>query len=75
MLDGIAEAINHAGLKVEQIASIQAGMAGLDSDEETIWAEKFLARSGITGRISAVNDSLIAHTAAYEGEPGIVEVP
>ncbi|WP_440118762.1 BadF/BadG/BcrA/BcrD ATPase family protein [Paenibacillus sp. QZ-Y1] len=74
VLDGIAEAINHAGLKVEQIASIQAGMAGLDSDEETIWAEELLARSGITGRISAVNDSLIAHTAAFEGEPGIVAI-
>ncbi|WP_145146893.1 N-acetylglucosamine kinase [Paenibacillus xylanexedens] len=74
VLEGIAEAITKAGLKPDQIASIQAGMAGLDRSEDTVWAETLLARTGITGRISAVNDTHIAHTAAFDGEPGIVAI-
>ncbi|OMF17166.1 hypothetical protein BK131_04145 [Paenibacillus amylolyticus] len=74
VLEGIAEAITKAGLKPDQIVSIQAGMAGLDRPEDTVWAEALLARTGITGRISAVNDTHIAHTAAFDGEPGIVAI-
>lgn len=74
VLEGIAEAIRIAGLEVEQIASIQAGMAGLDQPEDTVWAEALLAQTGILGRISAVNDTHIAHTAAFGGEPGIVAI-
>lgn len=74
VLDGIAEAIAGAGLKAGQIASIQAGMAGLDRPEDTIWAEALLAQTGILGIISAVNDTHIAHTAAFGGEPGIVAI-
>ncbi|MFC9707898.1 N-acetylglucosamine kinase [Paenibacillus sp. NPDC056933] len=74
VLDGITEAIRGAGLEVEQIASIQAGMAGLDRPEDTLWAEALLAQTGISGRISAVNDTHIAHTAAFGGEPGIVAI-
>lgn len=74
VLEGIIEAIAQAGLRPDQIASIQAGMAGLDRAEDTVWAEALLARTGITGRISAVNDTHIAHTAAFKGEPGIVAI-
>ncbi|WP_458126321.1 N-acetylglucosamine kinase [Paenibacillus sp. Z3-2] len=74
VLEAIAEAITQAGLKPSQIASIQAGMAGLNQPEDTVWAEALLARTGITGRISAVNDTHIAHTAAFDGEPGIVAI-
>ncbi|WP_339784640.1 BadF/BadG/BcrA/BcrD ATPase family protein [Paenibacillus sp. FSL R7-0313] len=74
VLEAIAEAITQAGLQSDQIASIQAGMAGLNQPEDTIWAEALLARTGITGRISAVNDTHIAHTAAFDGEPGIVAI-
>ncbi|UPK46149.1 BadF/BadG/BcrA/BcrD ATPase family protein [Paenibacillus pabuli] len=74
VLEGIAEAIHGAGLEVKQVASIQAGMAGLDQPEDTVWAEALLARTGISGRISAVNDTHIAHTAAFGGEPGIVAI-
>jgi glucosamine kinase len=74
VLEGIAEAIRGAGLEVDQIASIQAGMAGLDRSEDTVWAEELLAQTGILGRISAVNDTHIAHTAAFGGEPGIVAI-
>lgn len=74
VLEGIAEAITQAGLQSDQIASIQAGMAGLNRPEDTLWAETLIARTGITGRISAVNDTLIAHTAAFDGEPGIVAI-
>ncbi|WP_338593756.1 BadF/BadG/BcrA/BcrD ATPase family protein [Paenibacillus sp. Y5S-9] len=74
VLEAIAEAITQAGLQSDQIASIQAGMAGLNQPEDTIWAEALLARTRITGRISAVNDTHIAHTAAFDGEPGIVAI-
>ncbi|WP_458461125.1 BadF/BadG/BcrA/BcrD ATPase family protein [Paenibacillus sp.] len=74
VLEGIREAITQAGLKSDQIASIQAGMAGLDRPEDTLWAEALIARTGISGRISAVNDTHIAHTAAFDGEPGIVAI-
>lgn len=74
VLEGIAEAITQAGVQSDQIAAIQAGMAGLNRSEDTVWAEALLARTGITGRISAVNDTLIAHTAAFNGEPGIVAI-
>ncbi|WP_339303037.1 BadF/BadG/BcrA/BcrD ATPase family protein [Paenibacillus sp. FSL R5-0519] len=74
VLEGIAEAITQAGLKPDQIGSIQAGMAGLNKPEDTLWAEALIARTGITGRISAVNDTHIAHTAAFNGEPGIVAI-
>ncbi|WP_433752680.1 BadF/BadG/BcrA/BcrD ATPase family protein [Paenibacillus amylolyticus] len=74
VLEGIDEAITQAGLKPDQIGSIQAGMAGLNKPEDTLWAEALIARTGITGRISAVNDTHIAHTAAFDGEPGIVAI-
>ncbi|MFS0869797.1 BadF/BadG/BcrA/BcrD ATPase family protein [Paenibacillus xylanilyticus] len=74
VLGGIAEALEQAGIRPEQVAAIQAGMAGLDRDEEFAWAEGVLAKTGITGRRSAVNDTLIAHTAAFNGEPGIVAI-
>ncbi|PQP80105.1 ATPase [Paenibacillus sp. PCH8] len=74
VLEGIREAITQAGLKPDHIASIQAGMAGLDRPEDTVWAEALLARTGITGKISAVNDTHIAHTAAFHGEPGVVAI-
>ncbi|MGO4729960.1 BadF/BadG/BcrA/BcrD ATPase family protein [Paenibacillus sp. 2KB_22] len=74
VLEGIAEAITQAGLKSDQIAAIQAGMAGLNRPEDTLWAEALIARTGIIGKISAVNDTHIAHTAAFDGEPGIVAI-
>ncbi|MCP1183490.1 BadF/BadG/BcrA/BcrD ATPase family protein [Paenibacillus sp. 1781tsa1] len=74
VLEGIAEAITQAGLKSDQIAAIQAGMAGLNRPEDTRWAEALIARTGIIGKISAVNDTHIAHTAAFDGEPGIVAI-
>ncbi|MEO2204146.1 BadF/BadG/BcrA/BcrD ATPase family protein [Paenibacillus pabuli] len=74
VLGGIAEALEQAGIKVEQVAAIQAGMAGLDRDEEFAWADGVLAQTGISGRRSAVNDTHIAHTAAFNGRPGIVAI-
>ncbi|MEC0127936.1 N-acetylglucosamine kinase [Paenibacillus pabuli] len=74
VLEGIAEVIQGARLEVQEIASIQAGMAGLNQPEDTLWAEALLAQTGISGEISAVNDSHIAHTAAFGGEPGIVAI-
>lgn len=74
VLGGIAEALEQAGIKGEQVAAIQAGMAGLDREEEFAWAEGVLAKTGILGRKSAVNDTHIAHTAAFNGRPGIVAI-
>ncbi|MCG7382640.1 hypothetical protein [Paenibacillus sp. ACRRY] len=66
--------MEQAGINVEQVAAIQAGMAGLDRDEEFAWADGVLAKTGILGRRSAVNDTHIAHTAAFNGRPGIVAI-
>lgn len=74
VLEGIAEAIQKAGLQVQQMSSLTAGMAGLDQDEHYAWAEQLLRRTGIQGSIHAVNDTRIAHTAAFHGDPGIVAI-
>lgn len=59
------------------IAALCAGLAGLESEQDMVWAEEFTDAFGAaTASIVRrhVNDGMVAHAGAFLGEPGIMAV-
>ncbi|MGF7045542.1 glucosamine kinase [Paenibacillus sp. DS2015] len=74
LTEGISEALLVAGRRVEDVAAMTAGLAGLDEDKDYQWAQEQLSITGISGVISIESDALTAQVGAFRGEPGIVAI-
>lgn len=70
----IENVLEQAGRRPSDVASLVAGLSGLDRAEDRIWAEEFVAVEGIDAPRIVLNDAQVAHAGALRGEPGIVAV-
>jgi glucosamine kinase len=63
-----------SGCQPAQIAGLVAGLAGLDEPADMEWANRFLAIPELHCPRTAINDTSIAHTAAFGGAPGVIAI-
>ncbi|MFL1671914.1 BadF/BadG/BcrA/BcrD ATPase family protein [Paenibacillus dendritiformis] len=73
--DALQEAAARSGRA--PIAALCAGLAGLESEQDMVWAEEFTDAFGAaTASIVRrhVNDGMVAHAGAFLGKPGIMAV-
>lgn len=70
----IAATIAEAGAKVEDVAYVVSGFAGLDSGEDEAWADDFTALPGLACTRLQVNDAVIAHAGALQSRPGLIVI-
>jgi glucosamine kinase len=57
-----------------QIDGLVAGLAGLDEPADMEWANRFLAIPELHCPRTALNDTSIAHSAAFGGAPGVIAI-
>lgn len=74
MQQALEEALGQANLKPAGVNMLVAGIAGLDRDSDYEWVQPLTALSGLTCPRKHVNDAVVAHYAAFLGEPGIVSI-
>lgn len=69
-------ALSEAGCKGEHVVSIVAGLSGINEADDYEWANRFVSIEGMApdAKRMAVNDSVIAQTGAFHGEPGIIAI-
>jgi glucosamine kinase len=70
----IAEALRNAGTKPEDVTACVAGLAGLDHDDDQVWASDVTALPGLSCSRIHLNDAEVAHAGALLGRPGIVVI-
>jgi N-acetylglucosamine kinase-like BadF-type ATPase len=69
----IQTACEQAGVRPTQIARTCIGLAGSSIPEVADWAYSVLKQL-VSGEVSVVNDTLIAHRAAFNGAPGVMVI-
>ena len=62
-----------AGVRPADIARTCIGLAGSSIPEVSDWAYRVL-RQLVSGEVAVVNDTLIAHRAAFNGGPGVLVI-
>lgn len=72
--NAIREAVSRAGCKLEEVAGLVAGIAGLDSPNDQQWAETFTDLPGMGCPRLHVNDAVVAHAGALRSQPGIIAI-
>ncbi|MBO9607243.1 MAG: ATPase [Paenibacillaceae bacterium] len=70
----IEAALREAERSEADVAAIVAGVAGLDRDEDRLWADALIDLPGMRGEKLAVNDARIAQAGALRGQPGIIAI-
>ena len=70
----IREVMAKAGRPLADVAALVAGLAGLDSPEDEVWAEKFTRLPELICPRLHVNDAVVAHAGALEFRPGIIAI-
>jgi glucosamine kinase len=70
----IHEVVHASGARLDQVAAVVAGIAGLDSPEDLDWAERFVALPGLPVKPQCVNDAVVAWAGALALQPGIVAI-
>lgn len=63
-----------AGRRIGEVTCTVAGIAGINRPDDLPRARYVTARAGLTGDCLCVNDSVVAHAAAFLGEPGVVAI-
>lgn len=66
----LVQAKRHPG----DVRALVAGLAGMDTPADLIWAEQFTALTGLTCPRSHVNDAVVAHAGALASQPGIIAI-
>ncbi len=72
--NAIHEAVSRAGCRLEEVAGLVAGIAGLDSPNDQQWAEAFTDLPGLACPRQHVNDAVVAHAGALRSQPGIIAI-
>lgn len=70
----IRMALTMAGVGLDQVKGLYAGISGYESDQDMEWVTRLTAIEGLDCSKWYVNDSVIAHAGAFMGNPGIVVV-
>lgn len=70
----ILEVTAKSGRTLADVAALVAGLAGLDTPKDEIWAEEFTRLSELTCPRLHVNDAVVAHAGALESRPGIIAI-
>ncbi|GGG17029.1 BadF/BadG/BcrA/BcrD ATPase family protein [Paenibacillus abyssi] len=70
----ILESLSAAGVELNQVCGIAAGVAGYDSEADLEWVESLTAIEGLTCPKWHFNDAVAAHYGALITKPGIVAV-
>ena len=70
----IAEALRDAGSSVEAVHYTVGGFAGVDALEDLVWAQQFLADSGLQENTHVLNDAVVAQFGAFLGGSGIMAI-
>lgn len=70
----LREVVARANCQFADVRAVAAGLAGLDTAEDQIWAERFTALSGLTCPRIHVNDTVVAHTGALGAAPGVIAI-
>jgi N-acetylglucosamine kinase-like BadF-type ATPase len=73
-LDAIGQALAEAGSNSTDIRALSAGIAGISFGERAAAFADGLALAFPAARVQALPDYAIAHTAALNGQPGIVVI-
>ena len=69
----ISEACKHAGIAPREISGTCIGLAGSSISEVANWAYAALKKI-VPSDVSVVNDTVIAHRAAFSGGPGVLVI-
>ena len=69
----IQEACKQAGIAPREIARTCIGLAGSSIPEVADWAYRAI-RQIVPGDVAVVNDTVIAHRAAFSGGPGVLVI-
>ncbi|WP_059173617.1 BadF/BadG/BcrA/BcrD ATPase family protein [Bacillus sp. FJAT-27445] len=72
--DAITEAIAVAGCKMDDVAYMAGGFAGVNAPEDQSWANEFLGLPGINCPKAVMNDAELAQFGAFSGGSGIIAV-
>jgi len=70
----IREVVAAAGRPLSDVVALVAGMAGLDSPQDRVWADRFLALPELNCPRIPVNDAVVAHAGALASRPGIIAI-
>lgn len=70
----IIEALAQAQRQLEDVRALVAGLAGLDTPADLIWAEQFTALPALTCPRRHVNDAVVAHAGALASQPGVIAI-
>lgn len=68
------EVLARAGRRFGDVRGCVAGLAGLNSADDLIWAERLLTMAGTVEKAHCVNDAVVAWAGALTMEPGIVAI-
>ena len=74
MQQAIRDVVLHSGRSLEDVVALVAGIAGLDSPRDQEWATRFTALPGLNCPRLQVNDAVVAHAGALQGQPGIIAI-
>lgn len=74
MQEALKLTLAKASLIPSQITAIAAGIAGYDSEEDRSWVESLIDPATYPCPILYVNDAVIAHAGAFQGESGIIAI-
>jgi glucosamine kinase len=70
----MTEVLRGAAVELAQVAAVVAGMAGLDSPDDQVWAKEFTELEGLAVTAQCVNDAHVAWAGAFGLRPGIVAI-
>lgn len=70
----IRDVVLLSGRTLEDVVALVAGIAGLDSPGDQEWAARFTAVPGLNCPHLQVNDAVVAHAGALQGQPGIIVI-
>ena len=74
MYGAVTSALNKGGVRPENVASIGAGIAGYDREEDLNWIKSLIDIEGLSCPIKYVNDTEIAHIGAFQFKQGIIAI-
>jgi N-acetylglucosamine kinase-like BadF-type ATPase len=69
----IAAVSENSGVPVQNIAHTCIGISGSSIPEVADWTYSMLKQL-VSGEVTVVNDTLVAHHAAFHGEPGVLVI-
>jgi glucosamine kinase len=70
----IRDVVLRAGHTLENVVELVAGIAGMDSPGDQEWATRFTALPGLNCPRLQVNDAVVAHAGALQGQSGIIAI-